>query len=104
MSNEGPQSQSKSVLASPERPVVGLHRRLIQVAIVLVVFPASLTAISIIVGFPLDLIGRAFATKLGDWVGLLDLVNTVCAVALGLAGAIWVCRLAWPKPVCTSGR
>jgi len=76
---------------------------LIQGAIILVVFPGTFAAVCAIVGFPIEFVARLLSTRLGDWAGLLDLVNTVFSVVLGLVGALWVCKLAWPKPVVKAG-
>ncbi len=80
-----------------------MHRRLLQVAILLVVFPATFAAVCAIVGFPIDLVARLLRTQLGGWSGPLDLLNGVLSAALGLAAALWVCKLAWPKSVSKPG-
>src|SRR5256885_1547377 len=114
MSDQRPSNDSASELdlgsrvAPPPVPqrstgAAPAHRWLIQVAIILVVFPATLTAICAIVGFPIEFVARLLSTRLGDWAGPLDLVNTIFSVALGLIGALWVCKLAWPKPVVKAG-
>ncbi len=74
------------------------HRRLAQIAIVVIVFPVLVEVMQVLIGYPVLLVLSPILSRISGNSVVISRIIIGVLLIVEAAAAFSLCRLVWPKP------